>query len=132
MWRELMEKLDKEKDPKKYWKDIGRTLGRKKKPQVENIKNENEIELKTKEEIVNAFKNRLERTFKIGEEENQEFCEETEREVEEWILGSREKLQVRERVEYIDTPEIKPELILDILKDFKNKTPGHRELPETF
>ena len=41
MWKELIDKMDKERDPKKYWKYIGRMLGRKRKPRVEHIKNEN-------------------------------------------------------------------------------------------
>ena len=36
----------------------------------------------------------------------------------------REKLNTKERVEHMDTPEIKPELMLDILKDFKENTAG--------
>ena len=52
--------------------------------------------------------------------------------VEEWISENRERLQTKERVEYIDTPETKPELILDILKDFKNKTPGPSGITRKF
>ena len=37
---------------------------------VEKMKNENGVDLKSGEEIERAFRNRLERTFRISEEEN--------------------------------------------------------------
>ena len=39
----------------------------------------------------------------------------------EWVKANKKKKNI---TEYIDTPEIKPELVLDILKEFKEKTPG--------
>ena len=107
-------------------------LGRKGKMWAEKLKNENGRELKTKEEIETAFRLRLERIFNIREEENEEFCEETEREVERWIIEIREILRPKDVVQYVDTPEINPEPILDILKDFKNKAPGPSGITRDF
>ena len=64
------------------------------------------------------------RTFNISEEENEAFCEETERRVEGWIEDNMEKLTPKETVEYEDTPEIKAWLLKEILMSFKEKTPG--------
>ena len=55
IWKKLIDKTDKERDPKRFWKDIGRMLGRKRKVWVEKLKNKNGRELKTKEEIETAF-----------------------------------------------------------------------------
>ena len=46
----------------------------------------------------------------MTEEENEEFCEENERIVEEWIIQRREDMWMKNRIDYVDTPEIKPEL----------------------
>ena len=39
------------------------------------------------------------RTFQINDEENEEFCEETEREVDECVRNNREKLLVKDKIE---------------------------------
>ena len=90
MWKDLVDKVDKRRNPREYWKEIGRMLGRKRKIKTEIIKNENGVELKTREEVERAFRRRLERTFRITDEENEEFCEENERMVEEWLIKRRE------------------------------------------
>ena len=56
-------------------------MGKRRKIKTETMKNG--VELKTGEEIERAFRSRLERTFRIIEEENEELCEENERMVEE-------------------------------------------------
>ena len=43
------------------------------------LNDENGRRLETTEEVVEAFKNRLQRTFKISEEENKRFDEDKER-----------------------------------------------------
>ena len=58
----------------------------------QKVKNENRVEMRTSEEIVTAFRRRLMKTFSINEEDNGLFCKRTEREVEEWIGGNRERL----------------------------------------
>ena len=78
---------------------------------AKDTKNENGVEIRTTEEIVTAFRKRLMKTFNINEEYNELFCERTEREVEEWIGGNRERLNPKERVVYEDTPEISPSLV---------------------
>ena len=46
------------------------------------LNDENGRRLETTEEVVEAFKNRLQRTFKISEKENKKFDEDKERERE--------------------------------------------------
>ena len=88
-WSNLIEKIDRGRDHVDFWEHINRMLGRKTRESAMTIKDENERELKSKEEVVLAFRRKLERTFKINEEENDEFNPVTEREVEKW-LGGRE------------------------------------------
>ena len=99
MWEDLVDKIDKRRTPLEFWKEIGRMLGRKIKIRTETRKNESGVELKTGEEIERAFRSRLERTFKITEKENEEFCEEDERMVEEWITQRREDKEVKNRID---------------------------------
>ena len=132
MWKDLVDKVDKIRNPREYWREIGRMSGRKTKIRTETMKNENGVELKTREEIERAFRRRLERTFRITEEDNEDFCEENERMVEEWITQRREDLVVKNIIHNVDTPEIKPELIVDILKDFKEKSPGPSGITRNF
>ena len=42
--------------------------------------------------------------------------------VEEWIIQRREDMEMKNRIDNVDTPEVKPELIVDILKGFKEKS----------
>ena len=67
-------------------------MRRKKRNWVEMLKNENEMQLRTKEEMEEAFRRRMIRTFIIGEVENAKFCRVTDREVEEWARTNREKV----------------------------------------
>ena len=99
-------------------------MGRKRKEETEFIKNENGDILRTPEEMKRAFRRTLERTFYISEEENENFCEETEREVEEWVRNNENKLVRRRIIEIEDTPEITSELVKDIIKSFRKKASG--------
>ena len=77
-----------------------------------------------------AFRNRLERTFNISEEENEDFDEETEMEVEEWKNKNIDKLKPKDIVEYADTPEIMEKRRTDIRcykKGEKRKSPKRGE-----
>ena len=101
-----------QKDPKVFWKETRKMLGRvRKSEEARIIKNENGDELKTPEELTTAFGRRLMKTFNINEEDNKLFYERKEREVEEWIEENRETLNPKERVIYEDTPEISPDLV---------------------
>ena len=50
--------------------------------------------------------------------------------VEEW--KRREDIVVKNIIHYVDTPEIKLEPIIDILKDFKEKSPGPSGITRNF
>ena len=66
--------------------------------------------MRTTEELGRVFRRRLIKIFCISEEENEMFCEETEREVDNWIKNNEDKLERKRMVEIEDTPEITPEL----------------------
>ena len=124
--------IDKKNSPQEFWKDVGRVLGRKRKMDAERMKNENGVDLNSREEIERAFRRRLERTFRISEEENLEFDGENERVVEDWIRQKGDELKRKNRIIYKDTPEIKPELLTDILNGFKEKSPGPSGITRKF
>ena len=65
-----------EKDPGEFWKQVNNMLSR------SNKENENGRELRTEEEVARAFRGRLEKTFRISEEENEDFSPVTEEKVE--------------------------------------------------
>ena len=121
-----------EGDSAKFWKEIDRMMGRRRKGWRENLKNEQGEELRTEKEVAEAYGRRLAITFRITEEENENFCEETEREVEEWIKINRVGHQRREKVEIEDTPEITADLIKDILTSFREKAPGPSGITRNF
>ena len=50
MWKELVAKIDLEKNPREFWKEVGRMMGRSKERPKEISKNENGMELRTREE----------------------------------------------------------------------------------
>ena len=80
--------------------------------------------MRTDGEVEEAFRRRLIKTFQISEEKNEDFCEETERIVEEWMRNNEETLKIKETIETEDSPEISANLIRDILSSFREKAPG--------
>ena len=98
--------------------------GRKKKEWVETFKNEQGVALRTDGEVEEVFRRRLIKTFQISEEENEDFCEATERIVEEWMRNNEETLKIKETIETEDSPEISVNLIRHILTSFRDKAPG--------
>ena len=123
MWRELGMKIDTERDQKRFWKEIGGMIERKKGDRVQVLKDENGVELRTRKEMKEAYRRQVIRTFKKGEEENAEFCQKTDRKVEEWARTNREKLLLKVRKGYEDCLEIKYNLIKNITS-VKEKAPG--------
>ena len=69
------------------------------------------------------LKRSLQRTFKIREEEIEEFNEEKEREVEEWILRNQNRRKIENIIDYERKQVITEELVKEI-KSFKEKSPG--------
>ena len=61
-----------------------------------------------------AFRRRLERTFKISEEENEDFCPVKEREVGRWMEQHRQHLRKKRVIRMEDTPTISEELVREV------------------
>ena len=74
--------------------------------------------------VERAFRSRLRKTFNISEEGNEDFWEETDGRVRNWVRDNDETLKPLQRVESIDTPEVSAWLINDILNDFNKRAPG--------
>ena len=84
-WRNLVDKVDMERDPKSFWKEVNRMFGRSRGEESLNLRDEHGRELETGEEVAEAFRRRLEKTFRISEENNEDFDPTTEREVQAWL-----------------------------------------------
>ena len=80
-----MDKIDVEKSGGEFWKEVNRMLGRGARTTIGALNDENGKDLKTEKEVVLAFKRRMEKTVRISEEENENFCPINEREVEGWL-----------------------------------------------
>ena len=119
-----MEKSNAKKDPTKFWNEIKRIKGITGQETHKIIKDENGRKLETNIEVVVAFKNRMQRTFNISEEENENFDKEKEREVEEWLLRNRNNRRIDDIIDYEGKQIITEELVKDIIKSFKEKSPG--------
>ena len=52
MWRTLIRKIDNVRDLRRFWTEISKITGRRRKVKVETFKNENGKELKTREEVL--------------------------------------------------------------------------------
>ena len=63
------------------------------------MKNENGRELRTEEEVSRAFSGRLEKTFRIGEE-NEDFNPVTEGEVETWLRRRENDLRTKRTIHF--------------------------------
>ena len=96
-WKNLVDKVDLEKDPGGFWKQVNRMLGRNSMEGGLTLKNQNGRELKTDGEVERAFRGEMERIFRIGEDEYEEFNPDTEGVVETW-LGRRENQLRNKRI----------------------------------
>ena len=84
-------------------------LGRSTSEKVLTFKDENRKDLKSKEEVVHAFRGKMGRTFKISWEENDNFYHDTGGEVEEWKRRKEHWLREEGDVRVRDTPIITAE-----------------------
>ena len=73
----MVDKIDTRRNKRDFWKQVNRMLGRGTPEKVRTLKNENGRDLNSKEEVVLAFRGRMERTFK---EENEDFDHDSGRE----------------------------------------------------
>ena len=60
-----MGKVDLERDPKSFWKEVNRMVGRSRGEDAVSLKDENGHELETREDVAEAFRRRLKKTFRI-------------------------------------------------------------------
>ena len=130
-WRNTVEKIDLERDKGDFWRKSNRMLRRNTKPTVVTWRDENGRYLETEEKMVQAFYRRMKRTFRISEEDNQNFRPINEREVENWKTERRNYLRRRSELRLIDTPIIIEHVIRDILGTFKERAPGPSGITRT-
>ena len=130
-WRNIVLKIDTEKDPKTFWGEVGRMLGRGKRKETSVLKNENGKVLKTREERAQGFMERMRRTFRIDEGDNENFSEETEEMVERWRRRNEDLLRGKEEIHMGDYLWITEDLVRDVLRGFNERAPGASGLTRT-
>ena len=123
MWETLISKTNMEKDPKKFWEEIHRLMGHKKPKIPAVIHDEHNQKLTTTTEIAEAFRHRLYNTFRISDEENQNFSQEKEELVNRWHEVNAPGLENSPNVFFI-YPKITEMSVFNVLKSFKEKSPG--------
>ena len=130
-WRKLIENVEiKYKEPKKFWSDIRRLQGGKQEI-VPYLKDNRGNKLYKDEEKEEQFRTVWKDIFKITEEENRNFCPETERLVNIYLEENRRKTlpYIYAKLRRLDpnnylTKPIENHHIKQIIKDFKDKSPG--------
>ena len=83
-----MGKINMEKDPKIFWQEIHRMLGHKKTKTPSVLYNEHNKKLSFHIEVIEAFRHRLYNTFRISDNDNLAFSQDTEETVNRWYQES--------------------------------------------
>ena len=98
MWESLVTKTNMQRDPKTFWQEIHRMLGRRKPEAPVANQDEHNHKLTTHIEIAEAFCNRLFSTFRISVADNlKRSCIQLEKE----ILKVRRKIICRKLLSYM-------------------------------
>ena len=131
-WNTMMENLDDiYRDPVKFWKEVRRLQGSKKKEENTYIVGENNTRYHSPEDKLAAFKTAWEPVFEITEEENRNFDRNTEDMVNGFIENNKDRTEpyVRANLDRLNadsfmTKPIETWEIVLIIKQFKHKSPG--------
>lgn len=138
MWAELLAKTEhSHKDPTKFWKNIKTLLG----SETEHITyllDPHGVRLTTAEQQANEFSRHLRNTFQIPREDNQNFCQETQLMVENYLRNSMahkphtiiDYTRLDEN-NFLTKPITRNEIMTQI-RSFKNrKAPGITKIDKT-
>lgn len=137
-WQELLKKTEKTyKQPHIFWKEIRRLMGTEQN-NTTYLLDPQGTKLITDEDKANEFRRHLKNIFQITEEENNNFCHQTQRDVEEFLRNTNqhkpyEKTNLTRLSEdnSLTKPISRNELIGRI-NSFKNrKAPGRTKINKT-
>lgn len=125
-WDTLIENIDENTDPKKFWKLMKMANG-KEKIRAPYVKDTNGDKLYDDEEQELAFRNIWKQVFKISEEENEDFDLEHEEQICDWLRGRINETTPKDVIDMktlCHKDRITERELLHNLRKFKEKTPG--------
>lgn len=125
-WDELINNLDTNKNPKDFWISIKKMIGNDKQI-LTFIKDQNGIPLYTDKEIESAFRREWKNVFRISDEENDEFDEDHELIIKEWMETRLDRTfpsEITDLSKIRESGEITEGELFHNLRTFKEKTPG--------
>lgn len=139
IWNELLNKTEAlYREPDKFWKQIRNLMGSETSANIPYLLNPNGEKLTTDAEQAEEFRRHLRNTFNISREENDQFCQETQLEVETFLENSEDHLPYniidynRLNEENPLTRQISRNEILATIRSFKNKkAPGQTKIDKT-
>lgn len=125
-WEHIINRINEDKNPKTFWASINKLCGTNKQKQP-YILDQNGRKLYEDEEIEEAFRKQWKNIFKISEEENEEFDEETEELVVDYLNNNNDRYTPHHTANF---ERLTPGLIITEgeayhhLRKMKEKTPG--------
>lgn len=135
LWDELINKTDRVyNNPEHFWKQIKQLMGMDT-SNIPYLLDPDGNKLTTAERQAQEFRRHLGKTFSISDEENLDFCLDTQREVENFLNETDQHkyydnidLSRLDRNNYLTTP-ISRNAVIGKLRSFKNKkAPGHSKI----
>lgn len=136
MWEELIAKTESSyRDPEVFWRQIRRLSGTETTNSIPYLLDPNGHKLVTDETQAHEFQRHLSNIFNITEEENQHFCQDTQREIETYLRNSTQHKSYNtidfsrlDDQNYITKPITRNE-IMGTIRTFKNKkAPGQTKI----
>ena len=122
IWNELVEKIDKKKG-KDFWTDIKRVLGGKETRGVMYLRDHHNNEVHDDLAKERLFREHWSNIFRISDEENEDFDQETEREIGDILSINQDIFNSLDRITHYEHATSRGE-IREIINSFKDKAPG--------
>lgn len=125
-WNRIIEKIDENTDSKKFWKQVNQINGIEK-IKAPYVKDSNGNKIYNDQEQEQAFRSIWSEVFKITDDENENFDDEHEKFVLDWISNKIDETTPTDTVNKNIVPtaeKITERELLHHLRKFKEKTPG--------
>lgn len=125
-WNKMIDNINYSEESKTFWKHINQLEG-KEKTKTPYVKDTHGNRIYDDDKKEKAFRNLWRQIFKISEEENENFDEEHENTIKEWMEDKINELTPNETVNLDRIPnaeKITERELLHCLRKFKEKTPG--------
>lgn len=125
-WNRLIDNINETDDSKTFWRQINQ-VDEKEKTKTPYVKDKNGNKIYGNDKKETAFRNIWRKVFKITEEENENYNQDNENTIKEWMQDKINDTVPNEPVELDRTPnekKISEAELLHSLRKFKEKTPG--------